>query len=103
MTIVGLKSTTGWARTISVELKINVTNRRIFIKNLVGLAISHPLSQKFNELNVFLTSNDILGAKYFMESFEAGNLVMPQFGLTPRALANFSPGFEHSENPGYTI
>jgi hypothetical protein len=25
-----------------------------------------------------------------------------QFELTPKALANFSPGFEHSENPGYT-
>jgi hypothetical protein len=25
-----------------------------------------------------------------------------QFELTPKALANFSPGFERSENPGYT-
>jgi hypothetical protein len=25
---------------------------------------------------------------------------MSQFELTPKALANFSPGFERSENPG---
>jgi hypothetical protein len=30
-------------------------------------------------------------------------LVVPQFELTPKALANFSPGFERSENPGLTI
>ena len=28
---------------------------------------------------------------------------MPEFEITPKALANFSPGFERSVNPGVTI
>jgi hypothetical protein len=28
---------------------------------------------------------------------------MPEFEKTPKALANFSPGFEQSENPGKHI
>jgi hypothetical protein len=26
-----------------------------------------------------------------------------QFELTPKALANFSPGLERSDNPGFTV
>jgi hypothetical protein len=37
----------------------------------------------------------------FVRSVNASNLrVVPQFELTPKALANFSPGFERSEYPG---
>ena len=27
-------------------------------------------------------------------------MVVHQFEITPKAFANFSPGFEHRENPG---
>jgi hypothetical protein len=30
-------------------------------------------------------------------------MIWAPFDLTPKALANFSPGFEQRENPGLTI
>jgi len=44
---------------------------------------------------------DRTAPQYYTRHFKKQELsVLPQFELTPKALANFSPGLERSDNPG---
>jgi len=45
--------------------------------------------------------DDRAAPQYYTRHFKKQELsVLPQFELTPKALANFSPGLERSDNPG---